>query len=510
MTYPSHKMPAAGRGSARLFLFLTFYHLVPVPWYMGVAAGLAPASFLFAGGLASLFNSDFDSLAFAAFLLAPALVAGVVLYLLAWLLAMLIGKLQNLLLRTAGLILVLILCLFGALNPIFISGGHGSSSAFSLSGFIDTLVEFRVPASVSIAYFSGLALLLLFLLIYQHRVARHGVITEQKWLWHRRLRRRILVGVVLILVLSLCVTHRTMLFVKPLAELGIASAQYHLAMVIKEESGARYGASGYQNWLVRAAEQGHLKAAQELVLHPRSREEKLRWLKVAAEGGMADAQYQLYLELMISAPKVESSLSANDWLIKAAQNDSAQAQYELGRHYLYGQNSLGINKNPEQARIWLEKAVDNGHGKAMSELARRYRRGSEGFPRDPQRAVELFNLLADAYQSGLHGLTKNPQMASSRRAAAAQIADLEKRLDQGDPQAQAQLGRELLGANGATAATLTEGLALMEQAAEQGDPQVQYEVGEVFTFRSSRPDCRSAAWQKLVGKGACSEPSQDA
>lgn len=32
--------------------------------------------------------------------------------------------------------------------------------------------------------------------------------------------------------------------------------------------------------------------------HLRSREEKLRWLKVAAEGGMAKAQYQFYqLEL---------------------------------------------------------------------------------------------------------------------------------------------------------------------------------------------------------------------
>jgi hypothetical protein len=52
----------AGRAAARWFLFLVFYHLLPVPWFMFVVAGLAPASFLLAAGVAGLFNTDFDSL----------------------------------------------------------------------------------------------------------------------------------------------------------------------------------------------------------------------------------------------------------------------------------------------------------------------------------------------------------------------------------------------------------------------------------------------------------------
>ncbi|MBT8345011.1 MAG: hypothetical protein KJO28_01815 [Desulfofustis sp.] len=46
-----------------------------------------------------------------------------------------------------------------------------------------------------------------------------------------------------------------------------------LAMVLKEESIKRSGhPGGYREWLVKAADQGHLKAAQELVLHPHNRQ----------------------------------------------------------------------------------------------------------------------------------------------------------------------------------------------------------------------------------------------
>ena len=38
----------AGRVATRCFFFLVFFHLLPVPWFIGVAGGLAPASFLFA------------------------------------------------------------------------------------------------------------------------------------------------------------------------------------------------------------------------------------------------------------------------------------------------------------------------------------------------------------------------------------------------------------------------------------------------------------------------------
>ena len=64
-----------GRGAICWFLFLTFYHILPVPWVMEVVGGLAPPSFLLAAGLANLSSIDNDSLGFALFLLPQALIA---------------------------------------------------------------------------------------------------------------------------------------------------------------------------------------------------------------------------------------------------------------------------------------------------------------------------------------------------------------------------------------------------------------------------------------------------
>ena len=84
MSQTDHRTVPAGRVAARWFLFLVFFHLLPVPWFMFVAAGLAPASFLFAAGVAGLFNTDFDSLPMAIMFLVPALISGLVFVLLAY------------------------------------------------------------------------------------------------------------------------------------------------------------------------------------------------------------------------------------------------------------------------------------------------------------------------------------------------------------------------------------------------------------------------------------------
>jgi uncharacterized protein len=484
MTFRQAKVPPPGRSASRWFLLLSFYHLLPVPWYMAVIAGLAPASFLLAGGIASLFSGDSDGFAMAAFLLAPALLGGLLFYLAAWLLAALIGRLRHPLARTLSLLGLFTACLLTALQPIFISGGHGSTYSYRLLDFVKVLGDFRIPRSYVIGYFSLLTLLLLALLISQHLAPRQQALSLQKWQQRRRLRRRVLLAGVLVLLLSLGWTHRTLLFVKPLADLGLASAQYHLAMVLKEESIKRHGrpGGGYQDWLVRAAEQGHLEAAEELVLHPRNREEKLRWLTVAAEGEMADAQYQLYRELRSSNAQVTSARSALDWLRRAAENGQPDAQFELGYAYLTAQPQLDLQRDPALARSWWERAAENGHSQALRELAWRYEQGADGFPRDARRAIELHQLLAAAYQTGTDDLKQDPGLVADQLARAAKLTEQEARLAEGDPAAQTELGHQLLQVAGGSAETRAEGLRLLEQAAKSGDAELQYELGGIFLF----------------------------
>jgi hypothetical protein len=95
----------------------------------------------------------------------------------------------------------------------------------------------------------------------------------------------------------------------------------------------------------------------------------LRWLTVAAEGGQAEAQYQLYLFMMKSSMADYKSRSALDWLQSAAESGIADAQYELGRNLIQGNRQLGIERNSKNASQRWEKAADNGHGRAMEELA---------------------------------------------------------------------------------------------------------------------------------------------
>jgi len=478
MGHTDHITLPAGRVAARWFLFLVFFHLVPVPWFMFVVAGLAPASFLFAAGLAGLFNTDFDSLPMAIMLLVPALISGLVFVLLAYLLAAAIGRFKKPVAKSFSLIIILAICVGIALNPIYISGGHGSSHQFSLLGFFDILGQFRIPIAASVSYFIGLTLLLVVLLIYQHTPHSFPSLPLSRDRRRRLLRRSLVCGLIVFIALF-CWVHRALFFLKPLADMGLVGAQYHLALSLQKKPGSQLGlGASSRHYLERAAEQGHIKAAMALARAPRSAEDKLRWLTVAAEGGLPEAQYELYRYMMKAAVADYKSRSATDWLQSAAERGLANAQYELGRLLIRGDQMRSIEKNSKKARQWWESAAANDHGRAMEELAWRYTQAAEGFPRDPARATALLEKIADGYRRGRYGLPQNQQMASSRQQQAETIKALEERAAQGDPEALETIGRQLLKSRTAG----TQGVVLLEKAAIQGDARIQYELGAIYLF----------------------------
>jgi len=477
MGHKDHRPLPAGRVAARWFLFLVFFHLLPVPWFMFVVAGLAPASFLFAAGVAGLFNTDFDSLPMAILFLGPALISGLAFALFAYLLAAAVGRLKKPLATTISLIIILTICIGVALNPVYIAGGHGSSHQFSLLGFLDILGQFRITMAASVSYFICLTLLLVVLLIYQHTPHSFPSLPLSRDRRRRLLRRSMVCGLIVFIALF-CWMHRALFFLKPLADMGVAGAQYHLALSIEKKPGSRHGlGASARHYLERAAEQGHIKAAMMLARSPRNAEDKLRWLTIAAEGGLAEARYELYRYMMESAVADYKSHSAMDWLQAAAESGFADAQYELGRLLIRGDQTRGIEKNNKKARRWLEKAAANNHGRAMEELAWRYNQAADGFPRDPARAATLLDKIAAGYRQGRYGLQQNQQMASSRQQRAEEINALEERIAQGDPEALATAGRQLLQSQNADK---TQGMTLLEKAAIQGDARIQYELGDIY------------------------------
>jgi TPR repeat protein len=476
------KTPVPGRSARRWLLFLLFFHLLPLPWFLFVVAGLAPASFLMAAGLASLYNTDPDSLTFALLLLGPALGGVLVCTLLAFLVAAAIGLLHSAKLRSLILALVIVVVCGIALLPIYVWGGHSSTEAYSLLDFVEVLGQFNIPAAASLGYFATLAGLLGLLFVWQHVPQRFPSLPTDP-VRRRWVARAPVLGLVLLIVGSLLWTHRLLIFVYPLASVGFASVQYYLAMTLQEQSGrGAVGGVAGRGWLERAAEQGHAEAALALANTPMSLEDKLRWLTVAAEEGLPDAQYALYRLIMRNGPDDARMAVALDWLRQAASGGAAAARYELGRLLLAGSTRPKLQKDTEAARSLWQQAAAQEHGPAMEALARRLESGTDGFPRDPVRAVALLRRVAEAYRQGDLGLRESPGAADQLARRADDLADLERRVAAGEPDALAKLGRQLLDSSGATEATRFEGLALLERAAEQGDIELQYEVGAIFMF----------------------------
>ena len=482
MPHITESEPTAGRFATRCFVFLVFFHLLPVPWFLVVAAGLAPGVFLFVAGTAGLFVTDSGSLPMATMLLGPATIAGLLFALLSTLLTAVLARLKRSSLRTMGLIAVLAACLGTALIPIYISGTHGGGHSFGFLDFVDVLGQFRIPPTVSIVYFSVLAALLLGLLVYQHNPQR--VPTFPLGFTSRRyLLRWSMFGGVVLFVLAFCWAHRVLFFIKPLAEIGFTSAQYHLARALQAHPGSEFRSdTSYHDWLIRAAEKNHMAAAMALGNFLRSAEDRQHWLAVAAEGGLAEAQYRLYLLAMKSDLRTAGPQKSMKWLQSAAEGDLADAQHELGRLLSTGSEILNIAKDLETARKWWERAADNEHGRAMEALALRYTKGADGYPRDPKQGISLMMKVAEGYRLGHYGLPQNRQMAEGIRHQADRIRSLEAMAAHGDGKALATLGRQLIQVSNPGPGVVAEGLALLEKAASQGDGGVQHELGAIFLF----------------------------
>ena len=194
---------SAGRVAIRWYLFLVFFHLLPVPWFIAVTGGLAPAGYLMAIGVPGLFNSDFDSLPLSAMFLIPGLTSSLIYVLFSYWLAAAIGRLKKPVAGTLSLIIILAVCLGVALNPVFILGGHGGGDRSNLIDLIDNLSQFRIPVVASWAYFVGLALLLVGLLAYQHapRIFPNLPLNRKR---RRSLLRRSLLGALIIFIALFC------------------------------------------------------------------------------------------------------------------------------------------------------------------------------------------------------------------------------------------------------------------------------------------------------------------
>jgi hypothetical protein len=79
------------------------------------------------------------------------------------------------------------------------------------------------------------------------------------------------------------------------------------------------------------------------------------------------------------------------WLRKAAQNDHANAKFELGLLLIAGEGAL--IKDPFEGEKWLKAAVRQGHLEAFSALSTFYTKGDDGTSPSMRRAISLIDII---------------------------------------------------------------------------------------------------------------------
>ena len=117
----------------------------------------------------------------------------------------------------------------------------------------------------------------------------------------------------------------------------------------------------------------------------------LIYLKRAAEHGNADAQYELGDCYNYGEGTEKDSEKAFEWYLKAAKQGHSDAQYELGECYRFG---FGTEENPEKAFEWCMKAAKQDNSNAQYEVGLCYKTGY-GTEENPEEAFKWFIKAAE-------------------------------------------------------------------------------------------------------------------
>ncbi len=180
------------------------------------------------------------------------------------------------------------------------------------------------------------------------------------------------------------------------AEADYALAQANLGNLLHELSGGT-GSEEAAKWFALAAAQGHAQAENNLAAYyengwggmPQDHDMAMFWLKEAADGGYALAQYTLAVFKLDG--DAEDQAQAVSLLISSAEQNFAKAQIRLALCYRHG---TGVEKNQEMAISWLAMAASLGDATAQTMLGWEFLTG-KNVRQDETKAFELFCKAAE-------------------------------------------------------------------------------------------------------------------
>ncbi len=119
--------------------------------------------------------------------------------------------------------------------------------------------------------------------------------------------------------------------------------------------------------------------------------EAVTWFRKAADQGHLKAQNQLGLAYALGVGVEQDYEQAVFWYRKSAEQGDVKAQNNLGVMYDTG---LGVEKDYVQAASWYRKAADQGDAFAENNLGLMYDNGN-GVPQDYAQAMRWYRKAAD-------------------------------------------------------------------------------------------------------------------
>lgn len=234
-----------------------------------------------------------------------------------------------------------------------------------------------------------------------------------------------------------------------------AQAQYELALMYLEGDGVeQIDAEALKRLHLAAEQQGHPHLQVALgFLHEyghgvvQDKTEAVRWYRLAAEHGIAEAQNRLGWMYERGRGIAQDYAEAVHWYRLAAEQDHVEAQLGLVVHYSSGNGGLPVDN--VQALRWLRSAAELGSAVAQVTLAESYKKGQLGLTTDYAQALRWFKLAA---QQGGH----NGSLAENK------IKEIEQRIAQQTENARVIRDEMRFNASAFVAWGLTRGMDLQD------------------------------------------------
>ena len=146
---------------------------------------------------------------------------------------------------------------------------------------------------------------------------------------------------------------------------GFGRAEYNLALLYQTGTGVRASRTRAIQLFKRAADHGITAAQAHLQQLGVQQSGQRNAAAPARVGDPAMADFQQAQQLLLARGPADAARAA-DLFRRAAERGNALAEYDYGYCYEHG---LGVQRNPEQARIWYQRAASHATDATVRSIA---------------------------------------------------------------------------------------------------------------------------------------------